>query len=394
MTTSARTSRRRFSTVGSWLLAAGLLFGAQHADAARVKDITSIRGVETTQLVGYGLVIGLGGTGDQTTNVPFTRQAIENYLRNMGMTVDDSRGSLRTNNVASVTVTAEIPTYLPLNSSFDVVVSSFGDARSLHGGQLLQTELQTPDGSVVAIAGGALATGGFLAESGGNRVQRNHVAAASIPEGATLKVGLGPASITTADPNAADPATAAQLLTYGLLNPDFTTAARVSDAINTAIGAGTAVATSPGTVQVTVPAGQALIPLIAQIEALDVAPDQRARVIVDERTGTVVMGSNIQVSEVGISYGSISVNVSSQPMISQPGPFSQGETVVVPDTEIVVTEEGPTLTEGGSVHLLQAPTLNELVQALNAIGIAPRDLVGVLKNLKQAGALQADLEVR
>ena len=134
--------------------------------------------------------------------------------------------------------------------------------------------------------------------------------------------------------------------------------------------------------------------LVAQIEALDVAPDQRARVIVDERTGTVVMGSNIQVSEVGISYGSISVNVSSQPMISQPGPFSQGETVVVPDTEIVVTEEGPTLTEGGSVHLLQAPTLNELVQALNAIGIAPRDLVGVLKNLKQAGALQADLEVR
>ena len=394
MTTSARTSRRRFSTVASWLLAAGLLFGAQHADAARVKDITSIRGVETTQLVGYGLVIGLGGTGDQTTNVPFTRQAIENYLRNMGMTVDDSRGSLRTNNVASVTVTAEIPTYLPLNSSFDVVVSSFGDARSLHGGQLLQTELQTPDGSVVAIAGGALATGGFLAESGGNSVQRNHVAAASIPEGATLKVGLGPASITTADPSAADPATAAQVLTYGLLNPDFTTAARVSTAINTAIGAGTAVATSPGTVQVTVPAGQELIPLIAQIEALDVTPDQRARVIVDERTGTVVMGSNIQVSEVGISYGSISVNVSSHPMISQPGPFSQGDTVVVPDTEIVVTEEGPALTEGGSVHLLQAPTLNELVQALNAIGIAPRDLVGVLKNLKQAGALQADLEVR
>ncbi len=394
MTRTAGTSRRRFAKIGSWVLAAGLIFGAQHADAARVKDITSIRGVETTQLVGYGLVIGLGGTGDQTTNVPFTRQAIENYLRNMGMTVDDSRGSLRTNNVASVTVTAEIPTYLPLNSSFDVVVSSFGDARSLHGGQLLQTELQTPDGSVVAIAGGALATGGFLAESGGNSVQRNHVAAASIPEGATLKVGLGPASITTADPTAADPATAAQVLTYGLLNPDFTTAARVSTAINTAIGAGTAIATSPGTVQVTVPAGQELIPLIAQIEALDVTPDQRARVIVDERTGTVVMGSNIQVSEVGISYGSISVNVSSQAMISQPGPFSQGDTVVVPDTEIVVTEEGPALTEGGSVHLLQAPTLNELVQALNAIGIAPRDLVGVLRNLKQAGALQADLEVR
>ena len=394
MTRTAGTSRRRFAKIGSWVLAAGFIFGAQHADAARVKDITSIRGVETTQLVGYGLVIGLGGTGDQTTNVPFTRQAIENYLRNMGMTVDDSRGSLRTNNVASVTVTAEIPTYLPLNSSFDVVVSSFGDARSLHGGQLLQTELQTPDGSVVAIAGGALATGGFLAESGGNSVQRNHVAAATIPEGATLKVGLGPASITTADPSAADPATAAQVLTYGLLNPDFTTAARVSTAINTAIGAGTAVATSPGTVQVTVPAGQELIPLIAQIEALDVTPDQRARVIVDERTGTVVMGSNIQVSEVGISYGSISVNVSSHPMISQPGPFSQGDTVVVPDTEIVVTEEGPALTEGGSVHLLQAPTLNELVQALNAIGIAPRDLVGVLRNLKQAGALQADLEVR
>ncbi|MAF09360.1 flagellar biosynthesis protein FlgI, partial [Candidatus Poribacteria bacterium] len=141
MTRTAGTSRRRFAKIGSWVLAAGFIFGAQHADAARVKDITSIRGVETTQLVGYGLVIGLGGTGDQTTNVPFTRQAIENYLRNMGMTVDDSRGSLRTNNVASVTVTAEIPTYLPLNSSFDVVVSSFGDARSLHGGQLLQTEL-------------------------------------------------------------------------------------------------------------------------------------------------------------------------------------------------------------------------------------------------------------
>lgn len=395
MTVTARTSRRRFAKVGSWLLAAGLVFGAGHADAARIKDITNIRGVETIKLYGFGLVDGLAGTGDQTTNVPFTRQAIQNMLRNGGMTVDESSGALRTNNVAFVSVSAEIPTYLAKNSTFDIDVSSLGDARSLHGGRLLPTELMTTDGElVVAIAGGALATGGFLADSGGSSIRRNHVTGGTIPDGAKLNVDLGPAVITAADPNAADPATAAQLLTLGLLNPDFTTAARVSDAINTAIGAGTAIATSPGNVQVTVPAGQDVIQLIAQMEALDVTPDHRALVIVDERTGTVVMGSNVQVSEVGISYGSISVEVSSHPLISQPGPFSQGETIVVPDTEITVTEEGPALTEGGSVHLIQAPTLNELVQALNAIGIAPRDLVGVLKNLKAAGALQADLEVR
>ncbi|HIE70115.1 MAG TPA: hypothetical protein EYP98_08015, partial [Planctomycetes bacterium] len=342
-------------------------------------------------------------------------------LRNKDISVDESNGSLRTNNVAVVNVSAEIPSYLAVNSTFDIEVSSFGDARSLHGGQLLATELTTVDGDVaVATASGPLATGGFLVEAGGNSIRRNHVTAATIPEGArfsspslggaevanriiesqvrtmksdlekTLIMDLGPAVITTPDPNAADPATAAQVLTYGLRNPDFTTAARMSDAINTAIGAGTALATSAGSVQVTVPAGQDVIQLIAQIEVVDVTPDQRARVIVDERTGTVVMGSNVQVSEVGISYGSISVEVSSRPLISQPGPFSQGGTIVVPDTEIVVTEQGPALTEGGSVHLIQAPTLNELVQALNAIGIAPKDLVGVLKNLKAAGALQAD----
>ena len=315
-------------------------------------------------------------------------------MRNMGVTVDSSRGALRTSNVAAVMVTAEIPTYLSKNSAFDVVVSSFGDARSLHGGQLLETELLTEDGAVLGIAQGALATGGFLAESAGSSVRRNHVAVAGIPSGGQVRQALVASPITTPDPNAADPATAAELLTFGLLNADFTTAARMSDAINTTIGAGTAVATTPGTVQVTVPAGQDVVQLISQIEVIDVTPDQPARVIVDERTGTVVMGRNVQVSEVGISYGSINVEVTAQPIVSQPGPFSQGETIVVPNAEIVVTEEGPSLTEGGSVHLLQAPTLNELVQALNAIGIAPRDLVAVLKNLKQAGALQADLEVR
>ncbi len=395
MTLSARTSRGRFARVGSWLLAAGLVLGAGHAEAARIKDIASIRGERTIRLHGIGLVDGLAGTGDQTTNVPFARQMILNMLRNKDISVDESNGSLRTNNVAVVNVSAEIPSYLAVNSTFDIEVSSFGDARSLHGGQLLATELTTVDGDVaVATASGPLATGGFLVEAGGNSIRRNHVTAATIPEGATLTADLGPAVITTPDPNAADPATAAQVLTYGLRNPDFTTAARMSDAINTAIGAGTALATSAGSVQVTVPAGQDVIQLIAQIEVVDVTPDQRARVIVDERTGTVVMGSNVQVSEVGSSYGSISVEVSSRPLISQPGPFSQGGTIVVPDTEIVVTEQGPALTEGGSVHLIQAPTLNELVQALNAIGIAPKDLVGVLKNLKAAGALQADLEVR
>jgi len=395
MTTVVRASRRRFSTVGSWLLAAGLVFGAQHADAARIKDITSIAGVETVKVIGVGLVDGLAGTGDQTTNVPFARQMILNYLRNSGISVDESGGALRTNNVAVVNVVAEIPTYLAVNSSFDIEISSFGDARSLHGGTLLPTELRTVDGDVVVgTASGPLATGGFLAESAGSSVRRNHVAAGSIPAGGQVKQALALRAITTPDPNAADPATADELLSFGLLNPDFTTAARISNAINTTIGAGTAVATTEGTVQVTVPAGQDVVQFISQIEAIDVTPDQPARVIVDERTGTVIMGRNVQVSEVGISYGSINVEVRSQPIVSQPGPFSQGGTIVVPDAEIVVTEEGPSLTEGGSVHLLQAPTLNELVQALNAIGIAPRDLVAVLKNLAQAGALQGKLEVR
>jgi flagellar P-ring protein precursor FlgI len=367
------------------------------AFAARLKDIAFIRGLQSSHLIGFGLVTGLNRTGDQTTGVPFTGRAVENLLRNMGITLDELRGQMRLGNVAAVMVTAEAPPFLRQGSRLDVLVSSLGDATSLQGGTLLDTGLWDAQGEVVAAAQGPITTGGFLVQVGAERAQKNHVTAGRIPNGAILMRDLGTAPIATpgASPDPAQPAPST--LTLGLQNPDFTTAAAVATALNQR-WQNSSIALDAASVQVTIPPASAadLVQFISELEQLSVTPDHRARVIIDERTGTVVMGENVRISTVAVAHASLTVQVFERPLISQPEALSGGETVVVPDVEIAVTEESmlPLLNQGGSVQVLSSGvTLNELVQALNAIGISPRDLIAVLQAIKQAGALQAELVI-
>ncbi|GIX07882.1 MAG: flagellar P-ring protein 1 [Candidatus Poribacteria bacterium] len=384
--------RLSVALIVSW----GLLGGTvPSASAARIKDIATIQGMTKAQLFGYGLVVGLNGTGDRTTSVGVTQQSLENVLRNMGITVDDPRTQLRTENVASVLVTAEVSSFLRAGSRVDVLVSAIGDARSLEGGTLLLTNLMDVNGNVVATAQGPVATGGVLVEAAGSRFRRNYVATGRVPNGAQLLQSVGDPTITVPDPAAADPTNAPEVLLYGLRHPDFTTAARMAAVINAQLGAGTALALDAATVRVVVPSGADLVSFISNLEALEVTPDQRAKVVVDERTGTVVIGQNVRISSIAVTHQNLSVQVVTRPIISQPAPFSGGRTVVVPEAEITVTQPGPALTEGGPMQLLpEGTTLNELVQGLNALGVAPRDLITILQLIKEAGALQAELEIR
>lgn len=383
-----------WSKVGAWLLAGTLV--AANAHAARLKDIASIQGIQSAQLVGYGLVVGLSRTGDQTTNVHFTRQAIENLMRNMGVQMDNSRGQLRVGNVASVMVTADIPAFAKAGGKADTLVSSLGDATSLQGGTLLPTPLVDALGNVVATASGPVTVGGFFVEAQGDRTTKNHVTAGRIPNGATIEVdsaGKGP----FAPANAAAAAAPSQTLTLGLQNPDFTTASRVADAVNAALGANTATALDAASIQVAIPQGNAagLVQFIASLENLDVTPDNRAKVVIDERTGTVVMGENVRISTVAVAHENLNVQVFQKTTVSQPSPFGTGETIVVPDAEITVTDANASLLNAGSaVQVLPSSiSLNELVQALNAMGVTPRDLISILQAIKQAGALQAELVI-
>lgn len=362
--------------------------------AARLKDIALIQGIQSAQVVGYGLVVGLNRTGDQTTNVHFTRQAIENLMRNMGITVENSRGQLRVGNVASVMVTADVPPFAKAGTKVDALVSSLGDATSLQGGTLLPTPLVDALGNVVATASGPLTVGGFFVELVGARTQRNHVTAGRIPNGVTIEVDVGAKGPFASDATVTTPS---QTLTLGLQNPDFTTASRVADAINAAFGANTAVALDAASIQVAIPQGTALglVQFIASLESLEVVPDNRAKVVIDERTGTVVMGENVRISTVAVAHENLNVEVLQRFAVSQPAPFGQGETVVVPETEITITDaNAAALSAGGTVQVVPASiSLNELVQALNAMGVTPRDLISILQAIKQAGALQAELVI-
>lgn len=371
----------------AWPLLLGL---AASARAARLKDIAFIQGIQSAQLVGYGLVVGLNRTGDQTTNVPFTRQAVENLMRNMGVTADNLRGQLRVGNVASVMVTADVPPFAKAGTKVDALVSSLGDATSLQGGTLLPTPLVDALGHVVATASGPVTVGGFFVALVGARTQRNHVTAGRVPNGVTVEVDVG-----AKGPFASDAAVAAPSLTLGLQNPDFTTASRVADAINTALGANTAVALDAASIQVAIPQGTALVPFVASLESLEVVPDHRAKVVVDERTGTVVMGEKVRISTVAVAHENLNVQVLQRFTVSQPAPFGRGETLVVPETEIAVTDaNAAALSAGEAVQVVPATvSLNELVQALNAMGVTPRDLISILQAIKQAGALQAELVV-
>ena len=359
--------------------AAGLAlaaFVAPMADAAsRLKDIVDIEGVRENQLIGYGLVVGLNGTGDSLRNSPFTKQSLEAMLERLG--VNTREQNLNTKNVAAVMVTAYLPPFATNGSRIDVSVSSLGDAKSLQGGTLLVTPLLGADGSVYAVGQGPVTAGGFAASGdSGTSVTKNVPTNARISNGALIEREIG---FDLSDQRS---------IRLALRNPDFTTAQRIAVTINAYMGVDLAVVSDPATIRLVCPPNYDMTTLLSEIEGLVVEPDQPARIVIDEGTGVIVMGENVRVSTVAIAQGNLTIQVSEQPAVSQPAPFSEGQTTVVPQTGVQVPEDGTGLAvvEGGV-------PLRELVDGLNALGVTPRDMISILQALKTAGALQADIEV-
>lgn len=343
----------------------------------RIKDVADFEGVRENQLIGYGLVVGLNGTGDSLRNSPFTRQSLAAMLERLG--VSASNGNLNTRNVAAVMVTANLPPFASQGSRIDVTVSALGDARSLAGGQLLVTPLMGADQQVYAVAQGPLAIGGFSAAgASGSSVTRGVPTAGRIASGALVEREIR-FDIASQDE-----------LRLALRNPDFTTAHRIAAAINGAVGGEAARAANPGTVVLRRPAEYAgdMVSLVGRIENLEVQVDTPARIVIDESSGIVVMGENVNVSTVAIAQGNLTISIQEDPFVSQPAPFSRGETVVVPDSGVQVEED-----EGGLVVVPGGVPLRQLVNGLNALGVTPRDMISILQALKAAGAIQAEIEV-
>lgn len=345
------------------------------AGAVRIKDLADIKGVRNNQLVGYGLVVGLDGSGDGKKS-RFTVQSMASMLEKMGITIHPDE--IAVSNVAAVMVTAELPPFAKAGSRIDALVSSIGDAKNLQGGTLLLTPLKAVNGQVFAVAQGPVNTGGFSAGGAGGSVQKNFPTVGRVISGALVEREL------EIDFNRRSS------LTLSLHQPDFTTAARVSDAINGLFYGDVADAPDAGTIRINVPGAYVgnLVELVAMIEKLDVTPDSAAKVVINERTGTVVMGENVRLSTIAIAHGNLSIVIKESSAVSQPLPFSDGETVVTPDTNISVKEEGKQL-----VLMETGTSIGEVVRALNALGVSPRDLIAIFQAIKAAGALQAELEV-
>lgn len=367
-----------FLTLLAALLA--LPFSAVRAedDGVRIKDIADVEGVRDNMLIGYGLVVGLRGTGDSLTNSPFTEQSLKGMLERMGVNIRDA--SVKTKNVAAVMVTATLPPFSAQGSRIDVTVSAMGDAKDLMGGTLLVTPLMGADGEVYSVAQGQLTVGGFEAQGAATSVSKGVPTSARIANGAIVEreVSFDIAQLDR--------------VRLSLRNPDFTTAQRVATRINEELGDGIAHAADPTGIVLTPPASQRgqLVAFMTQVEQLRIQPDQIARVVIDEQSGVIVMGANVRISEVAIAQGNLTVKITETPQVSQPEPFSEGGTTeVVPRTEIAVDEGG----DKKLAVMTQAPTLQELVSGLNALGIGPRDMITILQSIKAAGALQADLEV-
>ncbi|CAO3438288.1 flagellar basal body P-ring protein FlgI [Azospirillum doebereinerae] len=343
----------------------------------RVKDLVTFDGVRRNQLVGYGLVVGLNGTGDRLINAPFTEQSLKGMMERLGI---NTRGeTLRTRNVAAVMVTTSLPPFPRQGTAVDVTVSALGDATSLLGGTLVVTPLLGADGEAYAVAQGPLSVGGFSAGGAAATVTKGVPTTARIANGAIVEREL---KFSLNDIGA---------VRMALRNPDFTTANRIADAVNGRLGAGNARVVDLTTVDVRIGGAYAgnVSRLIGEIEQLHVRPDAIARVVVDERSGTIVIGDDVRVSRVAITQGNLTVRVVETPQVSQPQPFSNGSTVVVPRTDIQVQEGNGRqfVTVGGNVSLQQ------LVNGLNALGVGPRDMVAILQAIKAAGALHADLEI-
>lgn len=342
----------------------------------RIKDIADVEGVRENQLVGYGLVVGLDGTGDSLRNAAFTRQSLSAMLERFDVNTRDA--NLNTRNTAAVMVTAHLPPFSTAGTRIDITVSAIGDAQSLQGGTLIATALMGADGQVYAVAQGSVAVGGFDAGGDAASVTRGVPTSGRISNGALIERELrfDIASLPT--------------IRLALRNPDFTTASRMAEAINAYLGAAAARATDPATVELSRPDyfDGDMIALVSEIEQLRVRPDLPARVVIDEATGTIVMGENVRVSTVAIAQGNLTISVTEAPQVSQPGPLAEGETVVVPRTQVDVIED---MAQLGVME--EGASLRDLVDGLNALGVSPRDMIAILQAIKAAGALQAEIEV-
>jgi len=345
--------------------------------ASRIKDIADFEGIRENQLIGYGLVVGLNGTGDSLNNTPFTQQSLQAMLERLG--VNTRNIALNTNTVAAVMVTANLPPFATQGTRIDVNVSALGDADSLQGGTLLVTPLVGADGEVYSIAQGSVAIGGFSVQADAASVVRGVPTAGRIANGGLVERELDfkLASLTS--------------LRLALRNPDLTTARRVALSINELIGMPTAEPLDPGTVRLDLPMNYDgnIVDLLTDIEQLIVEPDLAARIVIDENSGIIVMGQDVKVSMVAVAQGNLTVTIAETPQVSQPLPFADnGQTVVVPRSEVGVDEEGTKL-----AIVPETITLKQLVDGLNALGIGPRDMISILQAIKAAGALQAEIEV-
>jgi len=344
----------------------------------RVKDVASIEGVRGNQLLGYGIVVGLNRTGDRVQQNLYARQTLQNLLERMGITVDGA--SLKPENIATVLVTANLPPFVRQGSKIDVTVSSIGDARSLQGGTLILVPLKGIDGQTYAVAQGPVSVGGISAGEQGNSVEINHPTVGRLPNGATVERAVAS--------NLASSGT----LTLVLRDDDFTTASRVMRAVNEHFGANTAQALDGRNIDVTIPVAQRAdrVGFIADLETLRLQTDQIAKVIINERTGTIVMGRDVRLSSVAISQGGITVRIGTEYEVSQPSVLSKtGETIVVPRTTVDVKERKP-----NSVVLPDGASVDEVVRGLRAVGISARDIISILQAIKSAGALAAELEMQ
>lgn len=370
-----RTERLRTLAVIVLCLMLFLLAGVAPAQAVRLKDIANFSGVRNNELVGYGLVVGLSGTGDGTTS-EFTIRSLTNMLEKMGVSVNPA--TMKPKNTAAVMVTARMPSSARPGSPLDITVSSMGDAKSLLGGVLLLTPLRGLDGRVYAVGQGSLTLGGYSAEGQAATAQKNITTVGRIPNGAIIEREV-PFQFNKQEG-----------MTINLSgNPDFGTAMQVVGRINGSMGGQYAKAMDGATIQMTIPPKfqNNIVPLMASLENLDISPDSRARVVVDEKTGTVVLGGNVRLTKVAVAHGNLQIVVSETPNVSQPGPFSSGQTVTTPETNLNVKEQNNRLL------LMEGATLQELVDGLNSVGATPRDLISILRTLKTAGSLHADLEV-
>lgn len=353
----------------------GYLLASAHANV-RIKDIADLEGVRDNQLIGYGLVVGLNGTGDKLNNNVFTRESLIGMLERLGVNTRDQVTALSTKNIAAVMVTAALPGFARSGSRIDIAVSALGDATNLTGGTLLVTPLLAADGEVYAVGQGTISTGAIAARGAASSVTRGVPTSGRIANGATVEKEMS-FKLDTGNGR-----------WLGLRNPDLTTARRIASIINKTVG-NIAKVTDPRTVRLDL-TGRDSIEVLGEIENLRVDPDNAAIVVIEEASGTIVMGANVRISTVAIAQGNLTIRVTETPEVSQPGPFSKGSTVISPRTNIEIDDQ-----HDKKLGILSTGvTLRELVASLNALGVGPRDMISILQSIKAAGALQADLEVR